>query len=57
MTKTLKYEYTPIKNTKWSKKVGIFTNNSVVKLEFYLPVLSVMKIVTCKYHRDESIAV
>ena len=52
----IRNKYTPIKSTKWSTETGNFTNNSMVKVEFSFTVISATKIVTCKFHMDESTA-
>ena len=40
MTKKLRNKYTPVKSKKWSTQTGNFMTNSVIKLDFYLAVLS-----------------
>ena len=56
MTKKLINKYTPINSTKWSSQAGKFTNNSMVKVELYLPVLNETKITTWEFHVDDSTA-
>ena len=51
--KKLRNNYTTVRSTKWITQVGKFTINSMVKTEFYLPVLSAKKIVTWKCHVDD----
>ena len=54
MNQKLRNTYKTANSMKWITQEGNFMTNSMVKIGFYLPVLSATKTVTWKYHVDDS---